>query len=110
MRVRMAISLVAAACAVVFAAQRDATRGDKLKGKRVAVLVTDGFEQPEMVKPRKALDDAGAKTWLVSPKEGQVRAWNSTDWGDKFKVDLPLAKARASDFDALLLPGGVMNP
>ena len=83
---------------------------DSLKGKRVAILCTDGFEQPEMVEPRKALDQAGAKTTLIAPKSGQVKAWNSTDWGEKYTVDMTLDDARPDQFDALLLPGGVMNP
>jgi len=82
----------------------------KLNGKRVAILVTDGFEQVEMTEPRKALQEAGAETVLVSPKDGKVKAWAETDWGEEFPVDLPLREARAGDFDALLLPGGVMNP
>src|SRR5689334_20483235 len=81
-----------------------------LIGLRVAILVTEGFEQVEMVEPRKALDAAGAQTALVSPKDGSVRAWNHKEWGDVFDVDLPLAQARPEDFHALLLPGGVMNP
>jgi protease I len=81
-----------------------------LKGVKVAILVTDGFEQVELTEPRKALDQAGAETSLVSPKRDQVRGWNFTDWGDSFPVDIDLDKARADDFDALLLPGGVMNP
>jgi len=94
-------------------APADATRKadlTKVKGKRVAILVTDGFEQVEMTGPRKALDDAGAKTTLIAPKMGQVWGWDKTKWGSKFKVDLALDKARATDFDALLLPGGVINP
>lgn len=82
----------------------------KLEGRKVAILVTDGFEQVEMTEPRKALDEAGAETVLVSPKDGRVKGWQHTDWGDEFPVDRPLASARADDFDALLLPGGVMNP
>lgn len=82
----------------------------RLEGKKVAILVTDGFEQVEMTEPRRALDDAGAETVLVSPKDGRVKGWQHTDWGDEFPVDRPLAAARADDFDALLLPGGVMNP
>ncbi|HEU0053480.1 MAG TPA: type 1 glutamine amidotransferase domain-containing protein [Longimicrobium sp.] len=82
----------------------------KLEGKKVAILVTDGFEQVEMTEPRKALDEAGAETVLVSPKDGRVKGWNHTEWGDEFPVDRPLSSARADDFDALLLPGGVMNP
>jgi protease I len=83
---------------------------DSLDGLTVAILITDGFEQVEMTDPRKALDQAGAKTRIVSPKEDQVKAWKFTDWGDKFPVDVPLSQARAEDFDALLLPGGVINP
>lgn len=81
-----------------------------LKGMKVAILVEDGFEQVEMVEPRKALDEAGAKTSIVSPKEKHVRGWNFEDWGDEFPVGVPLDKAKPEDFDALLLPGGVMNP
>ena len=83
---------------------------DTLKGLRVAILITDGFEQVEMTEPRKALDQAGADTRIVSPKGDRVRAWKFTDWGDKFPVDVPLDSARPDDFDALHLPGGVMNP
>lgn len=81
-----------------------------LKGLRVAILITDGFEQVEMVKPRQALDEAGAQTKIVSPKPQKVRGWQHKEWGDEFSVDVPLEKAQASEFDALLLPGGVMNP
>ncbi len=82
----------------------------KLNGKKVAILVTDGFEQVEMTQPRQALEDAGARTILVSPKEDKVKGWQHDHWGDEFPVDESLEQARASDFDALLLPGGVMNP
>ena len=81
-----------------------------LDGMKVAILVTDGFEQVEMTEPRQALDQAGAQTRLVSPKDGRVKAWKFTEWGDEFPVDVPLAQARAEDFDAILLPGGVINP
>jgi len=81
-----------------------------LDGKRVAILVTDGFEQVELLKPRRALDDAGAETQVVSPRKGKVRGWNHTEWGDEVAVDQPLDGARPEEFDALLLPGGVMNP
>lgn len=81
-----------------------------LKALRVAILITDGFEQVEMVKPRQALDDAGAQTKIVSPKPQKVRGWQHKERGDEFSVDVPLEKAQASEFDALLLPGGVMNP
>jgi len=81
-----------------------------LNGLKVAILVTDGFEQVEMTAPRQALDQAGAQTRLVSPKGSRVKAWKFTNWGDEFPVDVPLAQARAEDFDAILLPGGVLNP
>ena len=81
-----------------------------LDGLKVAILVADGFEQIEMTEPRKALDAAGAETWLISPKPGRVRAWNFTDWGDTFPVDVRLDQAGPEDFEVLLLPGGVINP
>jgi protease I len=81
-----------------------------LDGLKVAILVTDGFEQVEMTEPRKALDEAGARTSIVSLKDGKVRGWKFTEWGDEFPVDVPLTQARPEDFDAILLPGGVINP
>jgi protease I len=81
-----------------------------LNGLKVAILVTDGFEQVEMTEPRNALDAAGANTRLVSPKEGEVKAWDFADWGGMFPVDVPLEDAPLDAFDALLLPGGVINP
>jgi protease I len=81
-----------------------------LEGLKVAILVTDGFEQVELLEPRRALDQAGAETRVVSPKPDRVRGWNFTDWGDELPVDVPLDRARPDDFDALLLPGGVINP
>lgn len=81
-----------------------------LNGKKVAILVTDGFEQIELTKPRQALNDAGADTKIVSPKDDKVRGWNHTEWGDELPVDVSLKQANARDFDALLLPGGVINP
>lgn len=81
-----------------------------LKGLRVAILVTDGFEQDELAKPRKALDEAGAVTTVVSPRDEEVRGWKHADWGESVKVDQPLNKVEENEFDALLLPGGVMNP
>jgi protease I len=82
----------------------------RIDGKRVALLVTEGFEQVELTEPRKALEEAGADARIVSPAGGRVRAWKHTDWGDEFEVDLPLSAARVEDFDALVLPGGVLNP
>ncbi len=81
-----------------------------LNNTKVAILVTEGFEQSEMVEPRKALNDAGAQTMIVSPDEGEVQGWKHYDKADKFPVDVPLTEAKADDFDALLLPGGVANP
>ncbi|MBV8543593.1 MAG: type 1 glutamine amidotransferase [Acidobacteria bacterium] len=81
----------------------------ELKGKRVALIVTDGFEQIEMTSPREALDKAGAKTVLVSPKDGKVQGFKHHDKADSFDVDLALSKANASEFDAVVLPGGVIN-
>jgi protease I len=82
----------------------------KLDGKRVALLVADGFEQVELTEPRKALEAAGAKTDIVSPAQGEVQGWNHDEKGDKFRVDEPLNHARSDDYDALVLPGGVRNP
>jgi protease I len=81
-----------------------------LSGKRVAILATDGVEQVELTEPRDALRDAGALTKVVSPKKGKIKAWQHGKWGDEITVDLPLEEARANDFDALMIPGGVMNP
>lgn len=82
----------------------------ELTGLKVAILVDDGFEQVELTEPRKALDDAGATTQIVSPRDKQVRGWKFTEWGDSLPVDVKLDGAKAQDFDALLLPGGVINP
>jgi protease I len=81
-----------------------------LEGIKVAILVENGFEQVELAEPRKALDKAGAETKIVSPAGKKVRGWKFTDWGDDFPIDVALDKARPDDFDALLLPGGVINP
>ena len=82
----------------------------ELSNKRVAILVADGFEQVELTSPREALDEAGAKTEIVSPVKGEVQGMNHDKHADKFKVDVLLDKADAGGYDALLLPGGVMNP
>jgi protease I len=81
-----------------------------LQGKRVAILATDGFEQSELLEPRKALDQAGAKTFVVSPRPRVIKGWDHDHWGEEVAVDTPLESARAADFDALMLPGGVKNP
>lgn len=81
-----------------------------LQDMKVAILVTDGFEQVELTEPRKALEQAGAEARVVSPAKGKVKGWNHTDWGSEIPVEEPLDQARADQYDALLLPGGVMNP
>src|SRR3982750_4481717 len=82
----------------------------KLDGKKVAILVADGFEQVEMTKPREALDEAGAQTKIVSLKSGKIQGMNHADKGDKFDVDLTVKDARPDEFDALMIPGGLFNP
>jgi len=82
----------------------------KLNGKRVAILATNGVEQVELERPRQALDDAGAETQVVSPVDGTIHAWQHDHWGDEVRVDIPLSRANANDFDALFIPGGVMSP
>ena len=85
-----------------------------LKGKKIAIVATDGFEQSELLEPRDALRQMGAEVHVVAPSEtmdsGSIRAWNHTDWGEKVQIDRQLDQADANDYDALLLPGGVMNP
>jgi protease I len=81
-----------------------------LRNKRVAALVDNGYEQSELIEPRKALENAGAKVDIVSPQKSKVKGWKHTDWGDEVPVDRQLDTADASEYDALLLPGGVMNP
>lgn len=81
-----------------------------LQGKTVAILVENGFEQIELTEPKQALEQAGAQTQIVSPQEEVVKGWQFTDWGDEFSVDVPLEQANPAQYDALLLPGGVMNP
>lgn len=81
-----------------------------LEGKKIAILVADGFEQEELTAPREALEAAGATTEIVSPAEGEVQGFNHDEKADSFHVDMPLALARSDDYDALLLPGGVRNP
>ena len=83
---------------------------NELRNKRVAALVDNGFEQSELLEPKTALETAGAKVDVVSPQRGKVKGWDHTDWGQEVHVDAPLASARADEYDALLLPGGVMNP
>ena len=81
-----------------------------LKNKNVAILVTDGFEEVELTSPRTASEDAGADVKIVSPQRESVRAWRHTEWSTQYKVNIHLSDADPKNFDALLLPGGVMNP
>ena len=82
-----------------------------LQGKKIAILVEEGFEQVELTEPLKALKDAGAEAHIISPnKNSEIKAWNHTEWGDKFKVDKKLSDVNADDYNGLVLPGGVMNP
>jgi protease I len=81
-----------------------------LRNKRVAALVENGFEQSELVEPKKALEQAGARVDVVSPQAGKVKGWQHTNWGDEIPVDRRLDEAKADEYDALLLPGGVMSP
>ena len=81
-----------------------------LNGRKIAILVAEGFEQVEMTEPRKALEQAGAETEIVSPAQGEVQGWNHFDKADRFHVDVALDEADAGHYDALLLPGGVANP
>jgi protease I len=82
----------------------------RLSAKRIAVLVENGFEHVELTEPRKALHEAGAQARIVSPVPGQVCGWNHTEWGESLPVEVPLDQADPNDFDAFLLPGGVINP
>ena len=83
---------------------------NELKGMRIAAVVAQGFEQVELLEPKQALEAAGAKVDIVSPEQGRVRGWNHTDWGTDVPVDEPIDQAQPDDYDALLLPGGVLSP
>ncbi len=82
----------------------------KLDGKRILILATHGFEQSELEVPRDKLKEAGAKVDVVSPEKGEIKGWDKKDWGRAVKVDKALAEAKADDYDAIVLPGGQMNP
>jgi len=81
-----------------------------LSGRKIAILATDGFEQSELTEPKRALEQAGATTHVISPKSGRIRGWQHTDWGDEVAVDVALEQARPEDYDGLVLPGGQINP
>jgi protease I len=87
-----------------------ATNTRSLSGKRVAILATNGVEEVELLEPRKALDDAGASTTVVSLEPGTIKGWNHDTWGETIRVDATLDSTSSDDFDALVLPGGVINP
>jgi protease I len=82
----------------------------KLQGKKVAIVATDGFEQVELTEPKKALESAGATVDVISPNPGEIKGWNHTDWGDKTRVTKTLDQAKPTDYDALVIPGGQINP
>src|SRR5579871_644012 len=82
----------------------------RLDGKRIAILATDGVEQVELLKPRQALHEAGAQAQVVAPNSGNIQGWNHDQKGESIPVDRTLAQANPDEFDGLLLPGGVMNP
>jgi protease I len=83
---------------------------EPLKGRKIAILATDGFEQAELTDPKKNLEDAGATVEVLSIKEGKIKGWDKTDWGSSVKVDRLVSDAKTSDYDALVLPGGQINP
>jgi protease I len=83
---------------------------NELQGKRIAILATDGFEQAELTEPKNNLEEAGAQTEVLSIKEGEIKGWDKTDWGGKVKVDRLVKNANPADYDALVLPGGQINP
>lgn len=78
--------------------------------KRIAILVTNGFEEVELSSPKEYLEKQGWKAEIVSPESGSIRSWASTEWGKDYKVDQELKNVKATDYDALVLPGGVINP
>lgn len=81
-----------------------------LQGKKIAILATDGFEQSELLRPKRALESEGAETSVVSLDAGAIRGWNEKNWGESVTVDMTVDDAKATQFNGLLLPGGVMNP
>lgn len=81
-----------------------------LENKKVAILATDGFEKSELFEPLKALKEEGAEVHIISPDSGSIKSWDKNDWGESVSVDVTLANANPSDYDSLVLPGGVINP
>lgn len=82
-----------------------------LSGKKIALLATDGFEYAELTEPKRMLEEAGATVDVIAPGDAkEIKGWKISDWGDAVKVDRPLAQAKPDEYEALLLPGGVINP
>lgn len=81
-----------------------------ISDRKIAILTEEGFEQVELTSPKEALEKAGAKVDVISPQSGQIKAWNKTDWGISINVDKQLSEVGPDDYDALVLPGGVLNP
>jgi protease I len=94
----------------IFRPRKEHAMSKDITGKRVAILATDGFEQSELSEPLEELKGAGAIVRIVSLKKGRIKGWKDENWGDEFEAELAVKDARAEDFDALVLPGGVMNP
>jgi protease I len=83
---------------------------ENLKGKRVAILATNGFEESELFEPKRALEKEGAKVYVVSPETQKIRSWKDGNWGKEIDVDVLVYDVGETDFEALVLPGGVINP
>lgn len=83
---------------------------NELKGKRIAIVATDGFEQSELIEPKKALESVGAKVEVVAPKPGEIQGMQHHDKADRIKVDRTVDQAKPAEYDGLVLPGGVANP
>ncbi len=83
---------------------------NELSGKRIIILATHGFEQSELEVPRDKLKEAGAEVHVVSPEAGEIKGWKGKDWGSPVKVDRTISEAKATEYDAIVLPGGQMNP
>jgi protease I len=82
----------------------------KLKGKKIAILATNGFEESELFKPKEALESGGATVHIIAPDDGKIKAWNHGNWSREIEVDITVGRANVTDYDALVVPGGVINP
>lgn len=83
---------------------------NNLSGKKVAILATSGFEESELVEPKKALENSGAQVFIISPEKGRIKGWNHGNWSKDIGVHKSVQEANPADYDALFLPGGVINP